>query len=92
MKPYYTGSRQKLLEEFLEQYIALKGQNRNKFWFDFFSQWWKKFPWRLDDKDEPPVDNTEKMKELASAKTDDERDEKGKVEAATTLVSFSVEP
>lgn len=70
----------------------MKGQNRNKFWFEFFSQWWEKFPWKLDDKEEPPVNDSNKMKELASAQTDGEREEKKKVEAATTLVSFSVEP
>ena len=85
------GSRQKLLEDYLDEYISLKGQNRNKFWFDFFGQWWKNYPWKLNDKDEPPVDDPEKMKELALVQPD-KRNKKSEVEAAVKTVSFLVVP
>lgn len=88
-KPYFTGSRQALLEEFLEQYIALKRKNRNNFWFEVLSKWWKNYPWKLGDKEEPPLDNLEKMEELVSVQ-DGEHDKKSAVEAAVTAVSFAL--
>ena len=88
-KPYYAGSRQKLLEEHLEEYTSLKFQNQNQFWFEFFAKWWKRFPWKLDDKEEPPLDDPTKMSQLASAEVG-ELDKKLEVEAAVVVVSLSI--
>ena len=87
-KPYFTGSRQKLLEEHLEEYASLKHKNRNQFWFEFFAKWWEKFPWKLDDKDEPPLDDPAEMDKLGSVGAG-ERGRKSEVEVAVTLVSIS---
>ena len=88
-KPHFTGGHQKLLEEHLELYTSLKHKNRNQFWFEFFAKWWEKFPWKLDDKDEPPLDDPAKMSELAAVQAG-EHGKKSEVEAAVKIVSVSV--
>lgn len=86
-KPHFSGSRRRLLEEHLEDYAALKFKNRNQFWFKFFGKWWERYPWKLDDKEEPPLDDPVKMSELASVQ-EGELSEKSDVEGALTAVSF----
>lgn len=86
-KPRFTGSRQKLLEDHLDEYIALRHQNRNEFWFKVLAKWWENYPWKLDDKEEPPLDNPVKMAELASAE-EAEKEAKSEVEAKLVAVSF----
>ena len=86
-KPRFTGSRQNLLEDHLEEYIALRHQDRHEFWFKFFSKWWKNYPWKLGDKEEPPSNDPIKMAKLASAEGA-EKEEKSKVEAELIAVCF----
>lgn len=86
-KPRFTGSRQKLLEDHLDEYIGLRHQNRNDFWFKFFAKWWQNYPWRLGDKEEPPSDNPARMAELASVE-EAEKESKSKVEAELITVCF----
>ena len=88
VKPYFVGSRNQLLESHLDEYISLKFQNRQKFWFTVFSQWWEKYPWKLGDQDEPPLHDPAKMLDLASVKKE-ELGSKAEVEAAVVKVSLS---
>ena len=86
-KPYYTGSHQMLLEGHLQEYASLKHKNHNQFWSMVFAEWWRNFPWKLDDKEEPPLDDPAAMSQLASVQAG-ERDRKSEVEAATVSVSL----
>ena len=45
--------------------VAKKGTRRS-FWHKFWSAWWQRYPWSLDDDDEPPTDDPNKMARLAS--------------------------
>ena len=65
-KGYFQGSRKEFLENRLSGYLASKKGNRQKFWHDLYSAWWLRYPWRLDDDKEPPVDDPEKMARLAA--------------------------
>lgn len=86
-KPYFAGSRQNLLEDNLDEYVLLKFQNRNQFWFKFFATWWERYLWKLGNKDEPPLDDPVKMAELVAVGTE-ERERKSEVESM--LVSVGV--
>ena len=88
-KPRFTGSRQKLLEDHLEEYIALRHQSRRKFWHQFFIKWWNAYLWKLGDKEEPPSDDLVRMAELASVE-EAEEEAKSKVEAKLVEVCFRV--
>ena len=88
VKPYFVGSRNQLLESHLEEYISLRFQNRKKFWFTVFTEWWKKYPWKLGDQDEPPLHDPAKMADLASV-GEGEHGRKSEVEAAVVKVSLS---
>ena len=77
-KSYYTGSRLAFLEQYCDEYISLRGKCRKLFWHRFFTEWWQKYPWRLQDHEEPPTDDPEKMAELALVGED--KDLKSKVE------------
>ena len=44
--------------------VTKKGQ-RQEFWHQLWSAWWERFPWKLEDDQEPPSDPKE-MKRLAS--------------------------
>jgi len=37
-----------------------------------YSAWWIRYPWRLDDDDEPPTDDLAKMAQLAAIAPGDE--------------------
>ena len=86
-KPCFTGSRQELLENHLEEYILLRHRNRSDFWFKLFAKWWEKYPWRLGDKEEPPLNDPARMAELASV-GEGEEGAKSKVETELIAVSF----
>jgi len=74
----------------LDEYVSLKFKSRNQFWFELFAKWWEKYPWKLGDKEEPPLDDPTKMSELAYIQGPDEHKDKSKVEAAVIAVSFSL--
>ena len=88
-KPRFTGSRQKLLEDHLEEYMALRHRNRNNFWSDFFAKWWVTYPWKLGDKEEPPLDDPVRMADLASAEGA-EMERKSEIEAKLVVVCSRV--
>ena len=71
-KGYFQGSRKEFLENHLPTYLASKKGNRQKFWHDLYSAWWIRYPWRLEDDKEPPVDDHEKMARLAAVAPGDE--------------------
>ena len=72
-KGYFQGSRKDFLEGWLPEYTAAKKGCRQNFWYDFWSAWWQHYPWRLDDGEEPPKDNPEKMRRLASIASGEEK-------------------
>ena len=55
-----------LLFTYLLEYIATKKGSRQSFWHRFYSTRWQQFPWKLDDNQEPPMNDPEKMARLAS--------------------------
>ena len=65
-KGYFKGSRKQHLKTLMPKYRALKKGNREKFWHSLFSGWWQRYPWSLGDVEEPPTDDPEKMRQLAS--------------------------
>ena len=81
-KPYFTGSRHDFLAGYCDEYIALRGKSRRQFWFKLFNEWWKRYPWRLPDNEEPPIDDLKKMDELAYA---EEKDKVAKAAAEERL-------
>ena len=86
VKGYFTGSRLEFLTSYRDEYISLRRRSRHNFWHKFFNAWWEKYPWRLPDHEEPPVDNPEKMEELAYVGNDERK--KGAVEEALRDVSL----
>lgn len=70
-KGYFQGSRKEFLESQLPAYLACKKGNRRNFWHKLYSDWWLRYPWRLDDDQEPP-DDPEKMTWLGSVAPGDE--------------------
>ena len=89
-KSYFKGSRFAFLEGYCDEYNSLRGKSRHQFWHGLFEEWWKRYPWRLADHEEPPADNPEKMEELAAPGVDkEERDTKSKVENNLRTVSSS---
>jgi hypothetical protein len=73
-KGYFKGSRKDYLESQLPEYAASKKGGRLHFWHGFYCGWWERFPWKLDDQEEPPQNNPEMMASLASV----ERGEDGR--------------
>ena len=69
-KGYFDSSRKEFLESQVPSYLAAGKGNRRKFWHELFSAWWKQYPWRLADSEEPPTDNPEEMARLALAGPD----------------------
>ena len=45
--------------------MACKAGGRQKFWHALYSEWWERYPWRLEDDQEPPTNNPEEMVSLA---------------------------
>ena len=72
-KGYFQGSRKEFLESQLPSYLAAKKGRRQNFWYSFWSAWWLRYPWRLDDSEEPPKDDPEKMTRLASVAPGEEK-------------------
>lgn len=70
MKGYFTGSRFDFLDKRRDEYNSLRGKSRAKFWHNLFEEWWKTYPWRLADDEEPPTGDTEKMEALSRAGND----------------------
>ena len=65
-KGYFQGSWKEFLEGYIPGYLANKKGSRQKFWHDLFIVWWQRFPWGLEDDQELPTDNPEKMTRLGS--------------------------
>jgi hypothetical protein len=84
-KGYFSGSRLDLLDQYRDEYISLRGKSRAKFWHKLFDDWWKAYPWRLADDEEPPADDPEKMAELSYV--GDDSKQKGEVEQKLREVS-----
>ena len=72
-KGYFQGSRKDFLESRLPAYIAVKKGRRQSFWHSFWSAWWQRYPWKLEDDQEPPKDNPERMARLASVAPGEEQ-------------------
>ena len=65
-KGYFTGSRKEFLESQLPAYMVIKKGIRRGFWHKFWSTWWQRYPWGLEDDEEPPADDPDKMARLVS--------------------------
>jgi len=78
-KGYFQGSRREFLESQLSVYSATRKGNRQNFWHNLYSAWWIRYPWRLDDDDEPPTGDPSSMARLAAVAPGD-AEQKGKVE------------
>ena len=72
-KGYFQGSRKEFLETQLPGYIAVKKGQRSSFWHDFWCAWWLRYPWKLEDDEEPPRDDPQKMARLASVAPGEEK-------------------
>ena len=72
-----------------EEYNALRGRDRHQFWFKLFTEWWQRYPWRLEDHEEPPTNNPEKMVELAYVGDESDVEKKAEVEQRVRDVSSS---
>ena len=72
---------------YCDEYASLRGKDRHQFWFNLFGEWWKRYPWRLQDHQEPPIDDPERMDELARAESDEDKKEKKEVEQKVREVS-----
>ena len=67
--------------------MALRRRNRNDFWSDFFAKWWVVYPWKLGDKEEPPLNDPVKMADLAFAGAA-EMEAKSEIETKLVAVCF----
>jgi hypothetical protein len=76
---HFLGSRKVFLEGYLPAYLACKRGNRGSFWHELQCSWWDRYPWKLNDDQEPPTDDPEEMAKLASVEPDEE-DKKALVE------------
>jgi hypothetical protein len=86
VKGYFTGSRLEFLDSYRDEYALLRGKNRAKFWHKFYEEWWRTYPWRLPDNEDPPADDPQKMAVLSSVGVD--REKKGEVEKKLQEVSL----
>ena len=71
-KGYFQGSRKVFLEGRIAAYLASKRGNRQGFWHELYRDWWERYPWKLNDEQEPPTDDPGEMAELASVEPGDE--------------------
>ena len=78
------------MKGYCDEYISLRGKDRHKFWFKLYEEWWTRYPWRLPDHEEPPVNDPKKMEELAYVGEGDEK-LKSMVEEKVRDVSLFVE-
>ena len=65
--------------------MAGKKGHRQNFWHEFWSAWWQRYPWKLDDSEEPPTDDPDEMERLRSLEPS-ERTLRGEIEANLTEV------
>lgn len=70
--------------------MSTKKGSRRGFWHDLWSAWWERFPWKLNDEDEPPADPDE-LARLGEV-TPDEEGLKKEVEAALADVGENLQP
>lgn len=84
-KGYFQGSRKEFLESQLPVYGALTKGARKDFWHNLLASWWQRYPWRLEDDEEPPTGNTDEMASLAEV-IPSEEDQKKLVEQKLTVV------
>ena len=89
-KGYYTGSRLEFLTGYCDEYNSLRGKDRHQFWFKLFTEWWKRYPWRLEDNEEPPVNSLEEMIKLAYVGDVGDVERKAHVEQKVRDVSSSL--
>ena len=75
-KGYFQGTRRDFLESCLPDYIAAKKGHCQNFWYGFWSAWWQRYPWKLEDDQEPPKDNPERMARLAAVAPGEEQAKK----------------
>jgi hypothetical protein len=75
------------LEDYRNEYISLRGKDRHQFWHKFFNAWWQKYPWRLPDDEEPPVEDNAKMQELSHVGTDGDAKAETEVKAREVSVT-----
>ena len=87
-KNYFTGSRLEFLTGHCNKYIALHGKSHHKFWFTLFNKWWERYPWHLQDHEEPPTNDLKKMEELVSVEEGDKK-KKSEVEEKIHDVGLS---
>lgn len=64
-KGYFKGSKLAYLESHLSTYVATKKGSRQNFWHKVHTGWWERFPWKLDDDNEPPTNDSAEMARLA---------------------------
>lgn len=89
-KNYFKGSRLAFLEGYCNEYNSLRGKNHHQFWHTLFEEWWRRYPWRLPDHEEPPTEDVERMKELAApGVNEEEQHAKSKVEGKLRQVISS---
>lgn len=82
---HFQGSRLAFLNSHIPEYKSLKKGARHGFWHRLYTTWWQRYPWKLDDNEEPPENDTDKMAQLGSV-APDEKDWKGKTEKQLTDV------
>ena len=70
VKDHFGGSRFDFLDRRCDEYNSLRGKSRAKFWHNLFEEWWRTYPWRLADNEEPPTGDTEKMEALSRVDND----------------------
>jgi hypothetical protein len=83
-KGYFQGSRKEFLDSQLPEYMAVGKGSRQSFWHEFWTAWWERYPWKLEDDKEPPAE-PEEMKRLASVGRGED-DLKAEVEEKLTTV------
>jgi len=75
------------LESYLPEYRATKKGSRRSFWHRLYASWWARFPWRLNDDEEPPTGDLDGMARLGAI-APGEQEEKSGVEQRVHDVSW----
>lgn len=60
------------LESNIPAYLASSKGSRQGFWHELYSDWWKRYPWKLEDSQEPPTEDPDEMARLASVQPGEE--------------------
>ena len=87
-KGYFKGSRKEFLKSYLQEYKMTKRGSHQNFWHKFYCAWWHHYPWRLNNDEEPPVDNPTRIANLAAV-VPGEESQKKEVEKQLTEVCQS---